>query len=296
MIFIIISLWIIYFIGLFIAFLFKRRWVIRRVKCTSDSEKLCYINQILDPFGFEFDVNQDIVISKNDCWQRDFGYTNFYDYKAPFFCMVLNSLPIDFTYDDKEYRIEFWKGQYGLTTGAEIGVYIKDSKHSKIYRAATDEERLNMQFSLVKNCKLFSRCDKSWWLTGFDIGVFSKPKKLKMSVCICFDEEDMMCAFVEALIKAGYASSDIDICDNMVCFDYCCSNNYKPNWRYRIIKIIAQICNFINCKLYLCFTRFFNRTLDRLTYVMFMMPCLCKLIIKLSIPRRKKFRKQKSKF
>lgn len=287
MIYIIISLWIIYFICLFIVFLFKRKRAIRKVKCMSDCEKLENVNHILDPFGFEFDVNQDIVISKNDCWQRNFGYTDFYDYKAPFFSMVFDSLPIDFTYNNKEYRIEFWKGQYGITTGAEIGVYVKDRKNSKVYRAVTDEERLNMQFSLVKNCKLFSRCDKSWWLTGFDVGVFSKTRKLKMSVCICFDNQDMKCSFVDALINAGYSICNIDICDNMVCFDYCCANNYKPNRRYRIIKVIAQIINYINCKLYLFFTRFFNRTLDKLNYLLLMMPCLSKLIIKLSIPRKK---------
>lgn len=287
MIFIII-LWIIYFISLIILFLLKRRWAIKKVKCTSDEEKLICMNQILEPFGFEFDLCQDIVISKNDCWQRDFGYMDFYDYKAPFLNMVVDSLPIEFSYNDKDYRIEFWKGQYGITTGAEIGVYVKDrSSSSKIYRAATDEEKLNMQFSLLKNCKLFSRCDKSWWLTGFDVGVFSKPSKLKMSICICFLDQDMMCAFVDSLINAGYANCNIDICDNMVCFDYCCANNYKPNHKHGIVKCFMQIVNFINCKLYLCFTRFFNRSLDRLTYLRFMMPCLCRLIIKLSIPRRK---------
>jgi len=58
-----------------------------------------------------------------------------------------------FNYDCKNYRIEFWKGQYGLTTGAEIGIYIQDGKD--FYRAAKDTERLDMSFTLIKNCKLF---------------------------------------------------------------------------------------------------------------------------------------------
>lgn len=288
MIFIIIFLWIIYIITLGIIFLLKRRKAIRRVKCMCDEEKLCYINEILEPFGFEFDLNQDIIISKNDCWQRDFGYMNLYDKKAPFFNIVMDSLPIDFKYNNKEYRIEFWKGQYGITTGAEIGVYVKDKK---FYRAATDDERLDMQFSLMKKCKLFSRCDRSWWLTGFDVGNFSKPSKLKMCICICFPDQDMLCSFVNSLVNAGYSNSSIDICDNMVCFDYCCPNNYKPNHKHKIIKCFKQIINFINCKLYLCFTRFFNLTLDRLTYLRFMMPRLCRFIIKLSIPCKKPCKK-----
>lgn len=284
MIFVIIPLWVIYFITLIVAFLFKRRRAIQRVKCMCDEEKLMYINEVLDPLGFEFDLSQDIIISKNDCWQRDFGYMSLYDNKAPFFNIVMDSLPIDFNYGDKEYRVEFWKGQYGITTGAEIGVYVKDKK---VYHAVTDDERLNMQFSLMKGCILFSRCDKSWWLTGFDVGNFSKLRDLKMSICICFPDQDMLCSFVESLVKAGYPNSSIDICDNMVCFDYCCSNNYKPNHKHKIIKCFAQIVNFINCKLYLYVTRFFNRTIDRLTYLRLMMPHLCHHMIKLSIPRKK---------
>lgn len=254
----------------------------------SDEEKLISINAILDSFGFEFDVDQDIIISKNDCWQRNFGYMNLYDYKAPFFNMIITSLPIDFNYDGKDYRIEFWKGQYGIATGAEIGVYVRDNKDSlNLYRALYDDERLNMQFTLTKKCKLFSRCDKSWWLTGFDVGLFSRPKDLKMSICICFPDEEMLASFVRSLINAGYPSCSIDICDNMVCFDFCRANNYRPNRKHTLLKCFMQFINFINCKLYLRFTRFFNRTLDRLTYLRYMMPCLYRLIIKLSTPRRK---------
>lgn len=267
----------------------RKRWAIRKVKCTSDIEKLIYINAALNPFGFAFEPKCDIVISKNDVWQRDLGYTDLYDSGAPFLNMVMDAEPIYFDYDGKHYRIELWKGQYGITTGAEIGVYIRDytSKNKNFYRAANDDERLNMSFILNKKCNLFSRCDKSWWLTGFDIGVFSRPKNLKMSICICFPNCKMLEAFVKALLKVGYSCCQINVCENTVCFEYCCPSNYKPNHKHRIIKCFAQICNYINCHIYMHFTRYFNRTIDKLTYLRFFSPCLYRLIIRLSIPRRK---------
>lgn len=288
--YIILAIIVLIIVICFILYFLRRRWAIRKVKCISDEEKLLYIDAALCPFGFEFDPNCDIVVSKNDVWQRDLGYMDLYDSKAPFLNMVMDAEPIYFEYDKKQYRIELWKGQYGITTGAEIGIYVRDcnTKYPKnFYRAANDDERLAMYFKLTKKCSLFCRCDKSWWLTGFDIGVFSRPKDLKMSICICFPNCEMKDAFVDALIQTGYSCCQLNICDNIVCFEYCCPNYYKPNCRHRLIKCFAQICNCINCHLYMHFTRFFNRTIDKLTYLRFMAPCLYCFIIRISIPRRK---------
>lgn len=293
MFYIIISLLIILVIALIIFLYLRKRWAIRKVKCTTEEEKLFYVNSMLEPFGFTFDIEKDIIVSKKDCWQRDIGYTDFYDYKAPSFNMVMDSLPIIFDYNNKEYRIEFWKGQYGITTGAEIGLYARDkSENHKYYHAVCDEECLDMNFVLSKKCQLFYRCDKSWWLTGFDLGVFSRPKNLRMSNCLCFPNQEMLMCFVNALINAGIPKSHIDICDKQVCFDYCCPNNYRPNHCHSLIKLFMQICNFINCQFYLWFTRPFNRTLDKLTYLRYLAPCLYRFIIRISIPRRKKFKKK----
>lgn len=274
----------------FIWYFLRKRWAIKKVKCQKDSEKLCSINKVLAPFGFAFDLEEDIVISRNDAWQRNFGYMDLYDSKAPFFAMVMDAQPIYFDYNCKHYRIEFWKGQYGITTGGEVGVYIRkeDSISKDVYRACTDEERLDIYFVLSKKCQLFSRCGTSWWLTGFDIGLFSKPKDLKMGVCINFPDCKMRNAFVHAMIEAGYSKNSLCVCNNMVCFDYCApSSYYKPNCSHRIVKFIAQIFNCINCHTYMFLTRPFNRTIDKLSYLSYMCPCLYRLIIKLCIPRRK---------
>ncbi|MCX4365729.1 MAG: DUF4474 domain-containing protein [Bacilli bacterium] len=296
MFYIIFSILIFFFIVLFILFTLRKKWAIRKVKCTSDEEKLLYVNAMLEPFGFIFDECQDIIISKKDCWQRDMGYADIYDFKAPFFNMVMDSLPICFNYDNKEYRIEFWKGQYGITTGAEIGIYFRDKTDILgCYHAVSNEDCLEISFDLLKNCPLFSRCDKTWWLTGFDLGVFSRPRDLRMDICLRFKSEEMLQCFVKSLINAGIPCSHINICENQVCFDYCCVNNYKPNHSYAIVKFVMQICNFINCRLYRFITRYFNRTLDKLTYLRYLAPCLYRLVIRISLPRPKRLKVKKNK-
>lgn len=284
-----VSILAILFIFLIIWYLIKRKWAIRKVKCTSKEEKLIGINAALEPFGFTFDYCNDIVISKNDAWQKDFGYMDLYDLKAPFLNMVFDAEPICFLYDCKEYRIEFWKGQYGLTTGAEVGIYVRDNySKTPYYRAANDDECLDISFNLIKKCNLFSRCDKNWWLTGFDVGLFSRPKDLIMEVCICFPNEEMEEEFLSALIDAGYNKNNISLYDKAVCFEYCCPNNYKLNNRHKFIKCIAQIFNYINCRIYNFLTRFYTCTLDKLTFLRFMSPCLYRLVIKICLPHRKK--------
>lgn len=279
---------------LLLVFLFiyfrRRKRAIRKVESETDIEKVKAINAALEPFGFTFDLEQDIVVSRNDAWQREFGYMDLYDSKAPFFAMVMDSQPIYFDYNNKHYRIEFWKGQYGLTTGAEVGIYIRkeDSISKAIYRCCTDEERLDISYILSKKCRLFSRCGKSWWLTGFDVGLFSKPKNLKLCVCIKFPDCEMMTAFVNSMINAGYSRGNLEICNNTVCFDYCTPSYYKPNCSHKVVKFIAQIFNYINCHIYMFLTKPFNRTIDKLSYLRHMAPCLYHFIIKLCFPKRKK--------
>jgi len=266
------------------------------VKCDTDEEKLSYVNAALAPFGFEFDLDQDIVISKNDSWQRDVGYSDLYDYHAPFLGMVMDSEPIYFDYNEKQYRIEFWKGQYGITTGAEIGIYIRDNNSTLpkyFYRCANDEERLTMSFLLTKKCNLFSRCDKSWWLTGFAIGIFSRPCQLKMRIGICFPNCEMKDVFLKSLIQTGYAKGNLDIAENTVCFDYCCPSDYKPNRRHRIVKGIAQFFNMLFCFLFRKLTRPFQRTIDKLDYLRYMAPTLYRWIIRACVPRKKQKRYHK---
>lgn len=90
-------------------------------------------------------------------WQRKYGYCKTYDEASPLLGMIIDSEPIHFEYDNRYWLIEFWKGQYGMTTGCEIGIYEIINNHSKvkedsIYNSASDNERLYMFYTL-KNKK-----------------------------------------------------------------------------------------------------------------------------------------------
>ena len=275
---------------IFLISFFRKRWARKKVRCDTEEEKLCAINSILSPFGFLFDIKQDIVISKNNSWQRELGYSDLYDLNAPFFNIVMDAEPIYFDYDNKHYRIEFWKGQYGITTGAEVGIYVREynSKIPKgIYRSANDNERLEISFDLFKKCYLFSRKDFSWWLTGFDVFKFSKPKDLKMSISIKFPNKEMQIAFVAGLLRAGYTENKIKIDCNEVSFNYCSPLNYKLNKHRKCIKLIAQFFNYINCSILMMLTKRYNRTIDKLDYIRYLAPGLYKLIICKCLPQSK---------
>lgn len=268
-----------------ICYIIKKRRAIRKVKCTTVHEKLNHVNNLLKRFGFEFELKDGIVISKEDPWQRDFGYTNFYDIKAPFLNIVFAAEPIFFEYDNKCYRLELWKGQYGITTGAEMGLYIKET--DKFYRSTCDQEKLEMSFILCKNCYLFSRANLTWWLTGFNVGLFSRPRDLTMKVYITLKNEEMTASFIKGLLKAGYNPNQIEVYCNTVSFCFNKPKNYKLNHKFRLVKCIAQFFNRINCAIYMFITRPFNKALDKLALIMYMFPHLYKLIIKITIPRRK---------
>jgi hypothetical protein len=255
---------------------------IKKVLNETKEEKITSINTFLKPFGFAYDLKQDIIVSKNNSWQRNFGYTNIYDLKAPYFHMVMDSEPIYFDYNHKHYRIEFWKGQYGITTGAEVGVYVRDFNSTlpnSFYRSASNSEALDISFDLYKNCYLLSRKNYSWWLTGFKVGTFSKPKDLKMIISIRFPNQVIKNAYIKGLFNAGYNETNIKIFENVVTVEYCCPNNYKLNNNHHLIKWLSQISNQLNCKIYNYLTRYFNTTLDKLIYLKYLAPFIYNFIV-----------------
>jgi len=80
--------------------------------------------------GFLYDSAQDIIYSSMNALQRETGFCHLYDEAAPaIISAIIDCEPIRFHYGGKDWMIELWKGQYGLETGAEIGVYnLKEPK------------------------------------------------------------------------------------------------------------------------------------------------------------------------
>lgn len=160
--------------------------------------------QILNACGFEYDEKQGIYYSSINPWQKGFGFNIIYDMAAPIAGMNYATERIQFKYDNKDWMIQIWKGQYGMTAGAEIGVYNKTDKIMQ-YDCVSEEEFLEMSFVLYNQGEeMFHRGpEKHWWLTGFKILNVGVPILLDMDMTIKFPTKSMADAFETGLKKAN---------------------------------------------------------------------------------------------
>ena len=160
--------------------------------------------------GFAWDRRKGIWYSLMNPIQRNFGYCDLYDQLAPLAGIFISHKKMPFYYQGKHWMIWIWKGQYGITTGAEIGLYVYSKtisatilgkKYSqKWYRCAYDNELINMSFTLYKNGKkMFSRGPQQhWWLTGFKPGIKRWWEKLSMYITLRFNNLNMAKNFCSA--------------------------------------------------------------------------------------------------
>ncbi|MEE1503399.1 MAG: DUF4474 domain-containing protein [Acutalibacteraceae bacterium] len=160
--------------------------------------------QILSACGFEYDEKQGIYYSSVNPWQKGFGFNVIYDMSAPLAGMYYATERVYFQYDNKDWMIQIWKGQYGMTAGAEIGIYNKTDKIMQ-YDCVSEEEFLEMSFVLYNQGeKMFERGpEKHWWLTGFKILNIGVPILLDMDMTIKFPTKSMADAFEAGLKKAN---------------------------------------------------------------------------------------------
>ena len=181
--------------------------------------------------GFYYLPQEDIMCSTLNNVQRMGGFCRGYDEAAIAINSVIDCEPIYFCYDGYEWMIELWKGQYGIETGCEIGVYYREQDKplniaektvlGKLYSCVPDERMLDLGFILRKNGRpLFTRgWERHWWLTGFHWGLLSEPEQLTMTVGIRFPARKMQQAFVhEGLEKMGYTYVERDYCSVEFCF------------------------------------------------------------------------------
>lgn len=209
------------------------------------------IEEKIDAAGYEYDINQDIFYSKLNAWQREMGYCRLYDEAAAPLSMIIDCEPIYFEYDKRRWMIEFWKGQYGMTSGCEVGVYVTDKPdiqteffEGPFFECVSDEDLLKMSYVLRKNGKvLFKRHDTHWWLTGFKLGEFSYPHELTVDFTIQLKDYEMMNKFIKGLLNAGYKEKEISIVGNSVSLYFDKPRTKQPYTRNNITDDIIQQTN-----------------------------------------------------
>lgn len=271
----------------------RRKCIIKKVCSMTQTEKCQLLNELIQPFGYQYLSCQDIFFSTFDAWQRNFGYTQSYDCLAPYFNMVFDSEPVYFNYHNRTWLIEFWKGQYGINTGAEIGIYCADSiippqkRSSELFHTIPNEELPLFSMNLKRNAdqhggSIANLSMPHWWLAAFRIGCFSQPDNLCADFCIRFPYRDMMYAFADALIQLGYDASSLKQWDSSICFSYKAAITPIPcGFFTKLVRLLAQWKNRFFCWLYLMITRPFCCTYDRLLYLYFYLPLIFRHCLRL---------------
>lgn len=266
---------------------FYRAWAKCSIKRRSDEEKIRALNNAISPFGFQYDICQDLFYAVRDGWQREMGYGKIYDENAIRMGMVIDCEPLYFTYGGKSYLLELWKGQYGMTTGAEIGFYVSDEMDGEhpeklFYKSVADEEMPGMRFVLRKKGRiLMIRDERHWWLTGFVLGEFSNPKELGMEVSISFPNQRMRNAAYDALLRAGYERENVYVDGLRLRFGFTRPRTEQPKHLKIRVKWV-QWKNKKMCKKYFRVTRQFKRTIDRVDYLGMCFPHLYRMLGRLN--------------
>lgn len=276
-----------------IIFHFKKKSIIKKICRMTFEERCTLLNDISMPFGYCYEPYQDIFSSTIDAWQKDFGFTHAYDVAAPYFNMVYDYKTIYFDYEGKTWLIELWKGQYGINTGCEIGVYHADTVippdkyKSTMFNAVSADEMLPFSVTLRRDAKCLGQLSKPhWWLTIFDMGMCSRPKSLSMEVSITFPDCRMLSAFKQGT-KAAMPDVPLSIKCRTVSFIFSrCSNSYSL-WK-RFVRGWSMIWCRIFCKLFCFVTRPFKRSGDKILYLYYYLPFAFRRTLRLH--RRKKHR------
>lgn len=260
--------------------------LINDINSTESIQSVVYdsINQA----GFDYDKEQGIFYSMIDAWQYDYGYCRFYDeFSAPL-SIIFDCEPIYFNYNNKRWLIEFWKGQYGICTGAEVGVYASEktiynetmNSENIFYDKISPKEFLDISIVVKKNGQvIFKRKDKHWWLTGFILGEFSEPYELSVDINITLINEEMRNSFIQGLNYAGYDNKQIKIKENSVsiCFDK--PKTEQPYTNIKLLNNMMQRKNEDLCNVYNNITKQYKNYDEKINAVKKQSPLLYRQIM-----------------
>lgn len=274
----------------------RKREVVRPITeiIGNQPERIAELNQEIKPFGFAYEPYQDIFYSQMNPWQRELGYCRLYDEASAALSMIIDSEPITFEYNGRKWLIEFWKGQYGMNTGGEVGIYYTTGPSLNIpgifngtfYYCLKDEDCINMSFVLRKNGNiLFTRNGYHWWLTGFKLGEFSKPSELTMDIVLELYDKRMAYTYVNALLKAGYKEDEFSVSGNKVMVHYAKPHTPQPVTRTAFTDFIMQRNNESFCNAYNHLTADYTDTIDKLEVVRRESPGMYDQILSLGKPR-----------
>ncbi len=267
-----------------IIFHFRKESIIKKVNSFSDIEKNELINNLAEPIGYKYDSHQDIFIARQDALQKNFGYTSLYDLAAPLFNMIFDYETIYFNYNSKTWLIEMWKGQYGINSGCELGIYntnkilTPEQYRFTLFKAASPKDMPIISLKLNRHCKK-DKCEysklgrvrqKHWWLTIFKMGYFSKPSELFVNTSITFKDYSMLYNFLESFTKT-LPNTTYKVSGTTVHFTFDKSQRKYSIFK-RFVRSIALVWCKLYCKLFNYITRPFFKSGDKILYLYYYLP------------------------
>ena len=282
------NVWFVVFIGLSCLFLFfiicrmmKNTDHKKRIMNMSSSAKRELFDRVIKPFGYAYDECQELFITRIHAWQRQFGYEKAFDNMAVSGSMVFHCYPIYFDYMEKTWLLEFWKGQYGIACGCEIGLYHADrivapEEYKKThFDSVSDEEIIQMGIQLdADDVQKFAFHMHHWWLGGFQLGVFHKPEELRAVYRIGIDDPFMMQAMISGIRKSGYPKEQIDVYYNRITFHQENENALILSRGQKLYRSWVLWKNHQLVRLFVWYTRPFENTRDRVLYLYVKMPLM----------------------
>jgi len=271
------------FILLFLILIFflnhwRKKKIIRKIHTMCIREKHELLNELLQPFGYSYVLSRDIFTASTNACQQDMGYCSLFDTAAHRSHMVFDALPVYFDYAQKTWLIEFWKGQYGICIGGEIGVYYADRllngqelKHT-LFQSAEEELIPKLSFSFYeKNGESVQLCTERCWLPVFKMGYFCMPADLSMHISLTFPSYEMAEAFAKGLVASDYSCDDVCICCQTVTFTFDGPVFVHSLFR-RLQNRLVQYRNRFWCQIYCFLTQPFHLSLDRILYLHYYLP------------------------
>lgn len=168
--------------------------------------------------------------------QRKFGFNKAYDWGSKFVNFYLSTIRVYFTYDEKDWLIELWKGEYAMATvGCEVGYYYRDTDgkvekygaDSLLYGSVEDQDAMMTsmklwQYEKSTDANPVQKIDYSrrncWWAADFETGVLEKHRDqttLVMTATIEFPTNKMLTLFTDELDKKGFKEGTIDSYHNV---------------------------------------------------------------------------------
>ena len=275
-----------------IAFHYKKKSVLKKVRSLSINEKQSKLDALAEPFGYCYDLQQDVFTSRLDAPQKIFGYNTLFDISAPYFNMIFDYETIYFDYDSRTWLMEMWKGQYGINSGCEIGLYYADNiipprdYSSTHFTSVEEKDMLQMTYELYKIPQkgkylpdLIGKAGRRhWWLTLFKPGLYSKPEQLYMNVSLRFKDYPMMYSFLRSFEKSP---TDIPFSINglTVSFTYKYSKRQYSFYKRLVRRLALNSCR-IYCKLFNFLTRNFTNSGDKILYLYYYLPVFIRMMFK----------------